>query len=140
MWRLKMLKNSALKSMVAVSPKRRVFLPRVKSSFRPPKVRALERERGSLPNVKGVGTVNALGFQNGVVAVLKFELLFVWLIPGTTFTRAIPVKLHPANKTLLAEVALQGPYTVVGVPDLYDATPATYQPPATRSTTPPSFK
>ena len=29
------------------------------------------------------------------------------------------------------------PYTVVGVPDLYDATPATYQPPKTRSTTPP---
>src|SRR5437879_10490841 len=118
MCRLKILKNSARKSMAAFSPNKRVFLPSVKSSFRPPKVRALERERGSLPKVKGAGTVNALGFQNGVAAVLKFELLFVWLSPGTTFTRAIPVKLHPANKTLLAEVSLQGPYTVVGVPDL----------------------
>src|SRR2546430_10372027 len=55
-------------------------------------VRAPDRERGSLPKVKLAGTVNALGFQNGVVAVLKFELLFVWLTPGTTFTRAIDRK------------------------------------------------
>src|SRR5712692_3987622 len=137
MWRLKMLKNSARKSMAAVSPKRRVFLPRVKSSFRPPNVRAPERERGSLPKVRLAVGENALGFQNGVVAVLKFELLFVCLTPGTTFTRAIPVKLHPANRTSPA-VPPQGLYTVVGVPDLYDPTPATYQPPATRSTTPPS--
>src|SRR6266550_6644510 len=99
------------------APKRRVFLPKVKSSLRPPKVRAPERERGSLPKVKAPGTVNALGFQNGVVAALKFELLFVWVTPGTTFTRAIPVKWHPANNTSPA-VPPQGPYTVVGVPDL----------------------
>ena len=117
MWRLKMLKNSARKSMAACSPKRRVFLPNVKSSFRPPKVRALERERGSLPKVKGAGTVNALGFQKGVEAVLKFELLFVWVTPGTMFTRAIPVKWHPANNTSPA-VPPPLPYTVVGVPDL----------------------
>src|SRR5216683_653478 len=117
MWRLKMLKNSARKSMAALSPNKRVFLPRVKSSLRPPNVRALESERGSLPKVKAPGSVNALGFQKGVEAVLKFELLFVWLTPGTTFTRAIPVKWHPANNTSPA-VPPQGPYTVVGVPDL----------------------
>src|SRR5437667_8950074 len=117
MCRMKILKNSARKSMAAFSPNKRVFLPSVKSSFRPPKVRALERERDSLPKVKEAGTVNALGFQNGVEAVLKLELLFVWLTPGTTFTRAIAVKWHPANSTSPA-VPPQGPYTVVGVPDL----------------------
>src|SRR5438034_4385472 len=97
MCRLKMLKNSARKSMAAFSPKRRVFFPRVKSSLRPPNVRAPDRERGSLPKVKLAGTVNALGFQNGVVAVLKFELLFVWLTPGTTFTRAIRSEEHTSE-------------------------------------------
>src|SRR2546430_3108944 len=99
MWRLKMLKNSARKSIAAFSPKRRVFLPKEKSTLRPPKVRAPERERGSLPKVKAPGTVNALGFQNGVVAAFKFELLFVCVTPGMTFTLAIPVKRYPENNT-----------------------------------------
>src|SRR2546430_10626158 len=72
--------------------------------------RSPERERGSLPKVKAPGTVNALGFQNGIVAALKFELLFVWVTPGATFTRAIPVKWHPANNASPA-VPPQGPYT-----------------------------
>src|ERR1700682_2016245 len=119
MCRLKMLKNSARKSMVPFSPNRRVFLPKEISSFRPPKVRARERERGSLPNVRGAASVKAAGLKNGVVLVLKFELLFVWATPGTTLTRAIPVPAdaQPPNKTSPA-VPLQGPYTVVGVPDL----------------------
>src|SRR5580704_4068892 len=98
MCRLKTLKKEARKSSVVFSPMRRVFFPRVKSSFRVPNVRALERERGSLPNVKGAASVKAAGFQNGVVAVLKFDL-FVSGTPGTTFTRATPVNSHPANKT-----------------------------------------
>src|SRR2546422_11670968 len=117
MWRLTLLKSSARKSIAAFSPERRVFLPKVKSSLRPATVRAPERERGSLPKVKAPGTVNAVGFQNGVVAALKFELLFGWVTPGTTFTRAIPVKWHPANNKSPA-VPPQGPYTLVGGPAL----------------------
>src|SRR5580658_10390303 len=117
MWRLNMLKNSARKSIVAFSPKILVFLPRVKSSSRPPKVRAAERDRGSLPNVNGSASENAAGFQNGVVKGFRLELLLVSLTPGTTFTRAAPVNSHPPNKTAPA-VFPHGPYTSVGVPDL----------------------
>ena len=88
-----MLKNSARKSIVAFSPKSLVFLPKVKSSSRLPNVRALERDRGSLPNVKGAATENAAAFQKGVVIGLKFDLL-VSFTPGMTFTRAAPVKWH----------------------------------------------
>src|ERR1700724_3991134 len=129
-----MLKNSARKSMTAFSPKSRVFLPSVKSSFLPAKVRALASERGSLPNVKGAGCVKAAGFQNGVVMGLKLDLL-VCATPGTTLTRAAPVKWQPANKTSPA-VPPHGPYTSVGWPDLYWVTPETYHPPSTRSVTP----
>src|ERR1700704_4246027 len=115
MCRLNILKNSARKSMTAFSPKSRVFLPSVKSSFLPAKVRALASERGSLPKVKGAASVNAAGFQNGVVMGLKFDLL-VWGTPGTTLTRAAPVKWHPANKTSPA-VHPHGPYTSVGSPE-----------------------
>ncbi len=117
MWRLKMLKNSALKSMVARSPNIRVFLPKVKSSFRPPNVRAPARDLPSLPKVRGPATVNAAGLKNGVDAGLKFEPLLVSATPWTTFTRAIPVKWQPANRTSPA-VPPHGPYTAVGFPDL----------------------
>src|SRR3982074_3208116 len=126
MWRLKMLKNSARKSTVAFSPKSRIFLPSVTSSLRLPKVLALERERGSLPKVKGSGMANAGGFQKGVVSGLKPELLLVCLMPGMTFTRAAPVKGHPANKTSPA-VPLHCAYTSVGVPALYDKMVEAYQ-------------
>src|SRR5260221_8129065 len=115
MWRLKTLKNSARKSRVAVSPTRRIFLPKVKSSFRPPNERAPDRDRGSLPKVNWAGKVNAAGFQNGVVAGLRVRL-FTWLTPGTTLTRAIPVWLHPPNKMSPA-VPSHRAYTVVGVPE-----------------------
>src|ERR1700723_1334277 len=112
-----MLKNSARKSTVARSPKSLVFLPNVKSSSRLPNVRAAARDRGSSPNVKGSAAENAAGFQKGVLKGLKLALLFVCFTPGMTFTRAAPVKWHPANKTSPA-VPPQGPYTSVGVPDL----------------------
>src|SRR5207237_6215701 len=73
------------------SPTIRVLLPRVKSSFRPPKVLALARDLGSLPKVKGAATVKALGFQKGVVEGFKLDLL-VSLTPEITLTRASPVK------------------------------------------------
>src|SRR6266436_3173455 len=106
MCRLNILKKEARKSMVAFSPKRRVFFPSVKSSFFPPNERASGRDRPSLPNVHVVpgvaqfaGDVKAAGFQNGVVAGLKFDL-FVCGTPRTTLTRApAPVVLHPPNKT-----------------------------------------
>src|SRR5215469_5640367 len=98
MCRLKTLKNEARKSTEPFSPMIRVFLPNVKSSLRPPKVRAPARDRGSLPNEKAAGTVKAAGFQKGVFVGLKLALL-VSFMPGTTLTRAIPVKWHPANKT-----------------------------------------
>src|SRR2546429_3855887 len=72
---LNTLKNEARKSMLAFSPTIRVLLPRVKSSFRPPKVLALARDLGSLPKVKGAATVKALGFQKGVVEGFKLDLL-----------------------------------------------------------------
>src|SRR5882757_1106766 len=98
-----MLKNSARKSTTAFSPNILVFLPSVKSSSRLPNVRAAARDRGSLPNVKGatVGSFEtsekAAGFQKGDVKGLRLELLFVSRTPGMTFTRAAPVKWHPAN-------------------------------------------
>src|SRR6184192_2673254 len=98
MCRLKMLKKEARKSMAPFSPKRRVLFPKVKSSFRLPKVRAPQRDLGSLPKVRGAGTLNAAGFQKGVVMGLKLALL-VSLTAGMTLTRAIPVRWHPANKT-----------------------------------------
>src|SRR6202011_4701460 len=110
-----MLKNSARKSMTAFSPKRWVFLPSVKSSFLPAKVRALASERGSVPKGKGAASENAAGFQNGVVSGLKLDL-FVCATPGITLTRAAPVKWHPANKTSPA-VPPHGPYTSVGSPE-----------------------
>src|SRR5712692_783661 len=59
MCRLKAWKNSALKSIVARSPKILVFLPSAKLSSRSPHVRALARDRGSLPKVKGATVENA---------------------------------------------------------------------------------
>src|SRR5229473_2956033 len=105
MCRLNILKKEARKSIVAFSPKRRVFFPSVKSSFFPPNERASGRERPSLPNVKAAAGVNAAVFQNGVVAGLKFDL-FVCGTPGTMLTRApAPVVLHPPNKTAPAVTA-----------------------------------
>src|SRR6267142_228234 len=117
MCRLNMLKNSARKSAVALSPKSLVLLPSVKSSFFDALKRALASERGSLPNVRGPATEKAAGFQNGVLKGLKPEPLLVWRTPGTILTLADPVKWHPANKTSPA-VPPQGPYTSVGFPDL----------------------
>src|SRR2546430_651937 len=95
MCRLNILKKEARKSIMAFSPRRRVFFPSVKSSFRPPNERARGSERGLLPNVKGAAAVNAAGFQNGMVVGLKLDL-FVCGTPGTTLTRApAPVVLHP---------------------------------------------
>src|SRR5579864_4087060 len=94
MWRLKMLKNSARKSRFALSPNNRVFLPRVKSSFRPPNERAPASVRRSLPKVSGrpdpavFTSEKAAELKNGVVAGLKLLLLLVRRTPGTTFTRA----------------------------------------------------
>src|SRR5437899_1834398 len=92
MCRLNILKKEARKSIVAFSPKRRVFFPSVKSSFFPPNERASGRDLPSLPNVQVVpgvaqfaAGVNAAGFQNGAVAGLKFDL-FVCGTPGTTLT------------------------------------------------------
>src|SRR5216683_1121036 len=59
MCRLKAWKNSALKSMVARSPKILVFLPSARLSSRSPHVRAWARDRGSLPKVKGATVENA---------------------------------------------------------------------------------
>src|SRR5436190_20545047 len=91
MWRLKMLKNSARKSIVARSPTMFVFLPSVKFSFRPPKVRALARVLGSFPKVNGAGAANALALKKGVVNGSRSPRL-VCFTPGITFTRALPVK------------------------------------------------
>src|SRR6266852_9299068 len=115
MCRLNILKKEARKSMVAFSPKRRVFFPSVKSSFFPPNERASGRDRPSLPNAhvvadeaQFVAGVKAAGFQKGTLAVLKFDLL-VCGTPGTTLTRApAPVTLHPPNNTAPA-VPLQSP-------------------------------
>src|ERR1700730_17225498 len=117
MCRLNMLKNSARKSAVAFSPKRRVFLPSVKSSFLSALNRALARERGSLPNVRGAGIAKAAVFQNGVVRGLKPEPLLVWRTPGTMLTLLAPVKWHPANKIEPAVLGLQLLYTSVGLPE-----------------------
>src|SRR5690348_9811096 len=104
MCRLNMLKKEAWKSSVAFSPIRCVFFPIVKSSFLPPNARAVDKERGSLPNAHAevaqfAAGVNAAAFQNGVVVGLKFDL-FVWGTSETILTRApAPVTLHPPNKT-----------------------------------------
>ena len=78
---MNILKKEAWKSIVAFSPIRRVFFPIVKSSLRPPKARAVDRERASSPKVQVVADVaqfvagvKAAGFQNGVVVGLKFDL------------------------------------------------------------------
>src|SRR5580658_1062594 len=133
-----MLKKSALKSTTALSPKILVFLPSVKSSSRVPNPLAAARDRDSSPNVKEAGAENAAGFQNGVVKGLKL-LLLVSVTPAATFTRAAPVNSHPPNKTVPA-VSKQLLYTSVGCPDLYWATPETYQPPTVRSTIPFPFR
>src|SRR5258707_15443777 len=94
-----MLKKEAWKSSVAFSPIRWVFFPIVRSSFLPPTRRAVDKERGSLPNVRPAGGEKGGGFRNGVVVGLKFDF-FVWETPGTMLTLApAPVVLHPPNKT-----------------------------------------
>ena len=106
MCRLNILKKDAWKSSVAFSPIRWVFFPIVKSSFLPPKARAVERDLGSLPKVQVaaaeaqfVAGVNAAAFQNGVVVGLKLDL-FVCGTPGTMLTLApAPVVLQPPNST-----------------------------------------
>src|SRR4051794_40551995 len=127
MCRLNALKNSALKSRVARSAIL-VFLPIVKSSFLPANSRACGSDRPSLPKVKGAANENAASLKKPVLSGLKLELLFVCFTPGTTLTRARPVKLHPANNTFSAEVVEHGPYTSVGIPDLYERIPETDQP------------
>src|SRR5260370_38108534 len=99
MWRLNRVKKEAWRSIVALSPIRGVCFPIVRSSFLPPNARADDKERGSLPNVRAAAGEKAAGFQNGVVAVLKFDL-FVCGTPGTMLTRApAPVGLQPPTKT-----------------------------------------
>src|SRR2546429_7381866 len=101
---LNTLKNEARKSMLAFSPTIRVLLPRVKSSFRPPKVLALARDLGSLPKVKGAATVKAMGFQKGVVEGFKLDLL-VSLTPEITrseeHTSELQSRLHLVCRLLL---------------------------------------
>src|SRR5260370_39187031 len=113
MWRLNILKKEAWKSIVAFSPIRCVFFPIVRSSFLPPNARAVDKERGSLPNVRPAAGEKAAGFQNGVVVGLKFDL-FVWETPGTMLTLApAPVVLQPPNKTSTGRT-WQVPMTSVG--------------------------
>src|SRR5438105_15086095 len=92
-----MLKNEARKS---ITPRSAILVcfPIVMSSFRPPKERALARVLGSLPKVKGAGAEKAFALKKGVVNGFRSRP-FDCLTPGMTFTRALPVKLHPAKRT-----------------------------------------